>query len=365
VSLAHPSAPLVSAAVAVAETVGASGSALLDAYLVGFEIEGRLGRAMNPRHYQRGWHCTSTLGTVGAAAAASRLLRLDEVETANALSIAASEACGLKENFGTMVKPLHAGLAARNGVLAALLAQAGMIASDEAFQGPQGFLVAFDGEHGRHRLDDFVVDLGARWEILETGITVKLYPSCAATHPMLDALLDLKREHRFAGDDIESIVIGVDPVTPTVLIHDRPANGLQAKFSMPYCAAAAAVRGHVGIDTFDDARIQEPAIEGLRRRVTMRVDPTLDASAPPLTQARIAIRLRDGREWTALANGARGYHERPASDEELSEKFLSCASRVMSNSDAAEALDEIRRIDRVADVRDATALLARGRVSTP
>jgi 2-methylcitrate dehydratase PrpD len=365
VSLAHPSAPLVSAALAVAEMVASSGSALLDAYIVGFEIEGRLGRAMNPRHYQRGWHCTSTIGTIGAAAAASRLLRLNESQTANALSIAASEACGLKENFGTMVKPLHAGLAARNGILAASLAQAGMIASAHALDGAQGFLMAFDGEHGRHRLDEFTSDLGSRWEILDTGITVKLYPSCAGTHPMLDALLDLKREHGFSGDDVESIAIGVDAVTPTVLIHDRPVNGLQAKFSMPYCAASAAVQGRVGIDTFDDARIADPEVESVRARVTMRIDSTLDASAPPLTQARIAVRLRDGRELTADANGARGYPDRPASDRELGEKFLSCAIRALGEDDAQQALDALRRIDRLGDVRDATALLARGRVSTP
>src|SRR5581483_11836661 len=123
VSLAHPSAPLVSAALAAAEACDASGSRLLDAYVVGFEIEGRLGRAMNPRHYQRGWHCTSTIGTIGAAAAVARLFGLDRAQTAHALAIAASEASGLKENFGTMVKPLHGGLAARNAIFAGQLAR--------------------------------------------------------------------------------------------------------------------------------------------------------------------------------------------------------------------------------------------------
>src|SRR5438270_10533100 len=134
--------------------------------IFGFELEGRLGRAMNPRHYQRGWHCTSTLGTIGAAAAASRLLGLDAAATDHALAIAASEASGLKENFGTMVKPLHAGLAARNGVVAALLARYGMTASERAIDGPQGFLAAMNSE--RSTIDE--ADLGARWEILESGI---------------------------------------------------------------------------------------------------------------------------------------------------------------------------------------------------
>ena len=355
VSLAHPSAPLVAAALAAAEVAGASGRALLDAYVVGFELEGRFGRAMNPRHYQRGWHCTATLGTIGAAAAASRLLRLDASATGHALSIAASEASGLKENFGTMVKPLHAGLAARNGVVAALLAQAGMTASSGAIDGPQGFLAAMDSE--QPSLDAFAADLGARWEIVDTGITVKLYPSCAGTHPTLDALLDLQRREGFGAHEVDAIEIGVDHIVPTILIYDRPSSGLEGKFSMPFCAAAAVVHGRVGIETFDAAQLRDPAIVALQARVTMRVDPTLDASAPPLTQARVTVRLGDGRVRTASAHGARGYPERPASDEELATKFTSCATQTCSASQAAKALTTLRDIESISDIRTLTELL--------
>jgi 2-methylcitrate dehydratase PrpD len=358
VSLAHPSAPLVAAALAAAETAGASGRALLDAYVAGFEVEGRLGRAMNPRHYQRGWHCTSTLGTIGAAAAASRLLGLDATAAGHALAIAASEASGLKENFGTMVKPLHAGLAARNGVVAALLARAGMTASGAAIDGPQGFLRVMDSE--QPSLEAFAADLGTRWEIIETGITVKLYPSCAGTHPTLDALLDLRRQHGFDAQDVEAIEIGVDPIVPTILLYDRPSSGLEGKFSMPFCAAAAVVRGQVGIDTFDVATLRDPAIVAMQSRVTMRVDDTLDASAPPLTQARVTVRLLDGRVLTASANGARGYPERPASDEELSAKFISCATQTLSVSQADAALQMLREIESIQDMRTLTAQLGRG-----
>jgi len=355
VSLAHPSAPLVAAALAAAEVANASGRALLDAYVVGFELEGRLGRAMNPRHYQRGWHCTSTLGTIGAAAAASRLLGLDASAAGHALAIAASEASGLKENFGTMVKPLHAGLAARNGVVAALLARAGMTASRAAIDGPQGLLVAMDSEHPS--LDAFAADLGTRWEIVDTGITVKLYPSCAGTHPTLDALLDLKRREGFGADEVEVIEIGVDSIVPTILLYDRPSSGLEGKFSMPFCAAAAVVRGRVGIDTFAMSELGDPAIVALQGRVVMRVDSTLDASAPPLTQAHVTVRLRDGRVLTASANGARGYPEHPASDEELAGKFTSCATRTLSASQAADALTTLRDVESMSDIRTLTDLL--------
>ena len=355
VSLAHPSAPLVAAALAAAELAGGSGSVLLDAYLAGFELEARLGRVMNPRHYQRGWHCTSTLGTIGAAAAASRLLGLDATACGHALAIAASQASGLKENFGTMVKPLHAGLAARNGVLAARLANGGMTASDLAIEGPQGFLAAMDSENAT--LGNSVGDLGVRWEILESGITVKLYPSCAATHPSIDAILDLRQRERFTADTVERIEIDVDSITPTVLIYERPASGLEAKFSMPFCAAAAVADGRVAIDTFETGRLRDPLIAALMLRVVMRVDSSLDAAGPPLTHARVRIRLRDGRTLAQAANGARGYPERPASDDELDAKFMACARRTISEASAGRALGMLRQIEKIDDVRALTDVL--------
>ena len=354
VSLAHPSAPLVSALLAAGELVGASGRALAEAYVVGFEIEARLGRTMNPRHYQRGWHCTSTLGAIGSAAAVSRLLQLDVPVTAHAIAIAASAASGLKENFGTMVKPLHAGLAARDAVLAALLAQGGVTASDRALDGPQGFLHAMDSE--RESLEPEIADLGSRWEIAETGITVKLYPSCAATHPPLDALLSLRRRHHFTADTVARVEVDVDAITPTVLIYDRPASGLEAKFSLPFCAAAAVVLGRVGVDTFRDEQLRDPQIARLQQHVTMRVDPALGVTRPALTQARVRVYLHNGDTLSEQADGARGYPDQPASDAELGDKFLACAERTLSASAATDVLAWLRRFGEIRDIREVIAL---------
>jgi len=356
VSLAHPSAPLVPAVIATAEVARAPGRAALDAYIVGFEIEARLGRVMNPRHYQRGWHNTSTLGTIGAAAAASRLLGPSADAAAHAIAIAASEASGLKENFGSMVKPLHAGLAARNGVLAARLASAGLTASAQALHGPQGFLHAMDSE--RDDLTREMADLGERWEILDTGITVKLYPSCAGTHPTLDALLDLRAREPFTADDVDRIEIDVDPIVPTILIHDRPASALEAKFSMPFCAAAAIAFGRVGIDTFDDERRRDPRVLSLMPKIAMRVNPDVGKGAPALTEARVRVYLKGGRTLAKDAHGARGYSARPASDAELDAKFTACATRVLSADRAAGVLAELRRMDQLDDVRVLTSQLA-------
>jgi 2-methylcitrate dehydratase PrpD len=349
VSLAHPSAPLVSAVIAVAEETGASGRAMLDAYVIGFEVEARLGRAMNPSHYKRGWHCTSTVGVMGVAAAVSRLLGLDAMRATHALAIAASSASGVKENFGTMVKPLHAGLAARDGALAGLLAARGLTGSARAIDGPQGLRQATDGES--FSLDDQIADLGHRWEILDTGITVKLYPSCAGTHPALDAVLDLRRAHGFTDQDVERVDIGVDALTPTILIHDRPATDLEAKFSMPFCAAAAIVFGRLGIDTFEPSGLTDARVCALMPRVEMRFDDSLDRTAPPLTQSSVRIRLRDGRTLVAAANGARGYPSRPATADELAEKFLSCATRTIGEARATRGLAALASIEAATDVR--------------
>ena len=358
VTLAHPSTPLVAAGLAVSETVKASGRTLLDAYVVGFEVEAVLGAVMNPSHYEHGWHCTSTIGTIGAAATAARVLGLDAEETTRALSIAASEASGIKENFGTMVKPLQGGLAARNGVLAALLAKEGLSASARAIEGTQGFLVAMQSE--KADMSTALAALGDHWEILEGGITVKLYPSCAATHPTIDTLLDLRSELGLVPEAIESIDVFVDPVTPTVLIYDRPQTGLQGKFSLHYCAAAAVGFGGVGIETFEPKAMQPPSVVNLVSRVVMHADENVGRDAPPLTQARIVVCLRDGRTIERSVDGARGYPKKPATTDELNQKFLCCAERAIPKASANKALHYLQNLsDAGASVPSLVAMLAR------
>ena len=354
VSLAHPSCALVPAILATGELVHARSSALLDAYVIGFELECRLGNVMNPRHYhQRGWHCTSSIGTVGAAAAAARMLGLGVQATQHALGIAASSACGLKENIGSMVKPLHAGMAARNGVMAARLAQRGFTASPHAIDGPQGYLVAMDSE--RDSLDAAVGDLGIRWEILHSGVTVKLYPSCAATHPPLDALIAMKRREQITADQVRAIDVEVDSMTPRLLIHPDPVTGLEAKFSMPFCAAAAIVYDRIGIDTFDVDHIRNPTVQALMKHVTLRANEEFDKGAP-LARARVSVYLRDERVVSLAVDGARGYPGR-LTNEELATKFAGCATRTLSESAANAAWAALISLDAITDVRELTRLL--------
>jgi 2-methylcitrate dehydratase PrpD len=200
-----------------------------------------------------------------------------------------------------------------------------------------------DSERPPSDLARVIADFGQRWEMLDTGISVKLYPSCAATHPPLDALLQLVRTHGFTGDDVEAIDVEVDSMTPRLLIHDRPSTGLEAKFSMPFCAAAAIVFGHPTIETFAVDRINDPRVQQFLPRVTLRANPAFDASAP-LSQARVTVRLRDGRELIEHADGARGYPGR-LTDAEIATKFLGCAERSLSRRAARVALQAWRTID--------------------
>jgi 2-methylcitrate dehydratase PrpD len=211
-----------------------------------------------------------------------------------------------------------------------------------------------DSEHPS--LDAAVADLGIRWEILDTGVTVKLYPSCAATHPPLDALIDLQRRERFTADEVRAVVVDVDTMTPRLLIHPDPATGLEAKFSMPFCAAAALVYGRLGIDTFDVEHIRDPAVRSVMPRVALRANAAFDQAAP-LSQARVTVELRDGRTLSQSADGARGYPGR-LTGEELATKFAGCASRTLTGPAAQAAWGALEGLDTIADVRELMTLIS-------
>jgi 2-methylcitrate dehydratase PrpD len=350
--MGHPSVPVLMAALAAGEAGGATGRDLLLAYLVGFDVEVALGQAVNPSHYERGWHATGTLGTFGAAAAAAKIFGLDTSCTLAALGLAASQASGLKENFGTMTKPFHAGHAARGGVLAALLAREGFTASPSALDGLQGFLAL-----GGDAADGALGALGAPWRILSSGVAVKPYPCCALTHSTIDALVDLRREHGLGVADIEAVEVAVGPVVPTVLLYPSPATGLEAKFSMEYCSAAALARGAVGLDAFETAAVHDPEIRRLMTRVRMRVAADGTRAGTGSAHSSVRVSLRDGRVLTRPATGARGHPDAPLSDAALREKFEECAARVLEPARVSVLAEVLATLEGCPDVRTLTTLL--------
>ena len=352
--LGHPSVPLLSTALAAGEAEMADGRALVLAYLVGFEVSVALGAALNPDHYTRGWHATSSIGTLGCAAAAARIMGLDVVQTRNALSLAASHASGLKENFGSMTKPYHAGHAARNGILAAQLAREGLTASETALEGKQGYAAAFGGSHA---LDGALERLGRSWHLVESGIAVKPYPSCALTHSAIDALIDLRAQHRLSAGDVAAVQVGVNSVVPDVLAHARPTTALERKFSMQFCAAAALAEGRVDFGSFAAGDLANPDVRELMERVVMVVDPGLPQGVEQHAWSRVTIRLRDGRTLSTPARGARGHPDAPLSDAALHEKFRACASTVLSADEAAGLAEQLSHLEDIPDVRALTSRL--------
>ncbi len=359
--MGHPSVPLLAAALAAGEAETADGAAVTLAYLIGFEVDAALGSAINPDHYTRGWHATATIGTIGCAAAAARLLGLDLGQVRHALGLAASLASGLKENFGSMTKPYHAGHAARNGVLASLLAREGLTASESALDGKQGFLGATGSAPiPAAALASTLDGLGQRWHVLETGVAVKPYPSCALTHSAIDALVDLKTRHGFTADQVAGIEVGVNRVTPDVLIHASPTTALERKFSMQFCAAAAAAEGRVDLRSFDETEVPEP-VRSLMTRVTMVVDGALPDRLEQHAWSRVTVRLRDGRTLASPARGATGHHDQPLTAEALCAKFFACCSGTLSSSEAAGIADQLEHLEAIPDIRALTSRLVADR----
>ncbi len=360
----HPSVVVLPAALAVAQSVRASGRALLEAYVAGVEVTAKLGRVMGPAHYQAGWHATSTLGTLGSAAAAGRLLGLDAGRLAHALAIAVSEASGSRQNFGTMIKPFHTGHAARCGVHAARLAQKGLTGDPTAIEGPVGFFAMF--AFGEARPADLVRALGAPFDLVAPGFSVKKYPCCFATHRAADGVLDLAGAHGIRADDVEAVRVTIPVGGGQPLIHDRPQTGLQGKFSMQYVVAAALLDRRLGFDSFSDAAVLRPAAQALLRRVTVVEDPAIPDAANPMEQGYVTVevRTRTGRRFTGRVDHPRGSPELPLGRAELVAKFRDCAARALDPASVDRAVTLLDAIESVRDVNTLVDSLVPGRTST-
>ena len=335
----HPSAHLIPGALPLAEEVGADGSELLLSYLLGFEVACAVGDAISPAYFDDlGWHPTGPLGTLGAAATAARLLRLDADITAMAISLAASQAAGLRQNFGTMTKPYHAGAACRAGVNAAKLVQAGFTASDDALEGRFGFMRAFSGG-ANYDPDRAAASLGSRCFMVESGIEIKKYPCCGSAHLALDATTQLLSRETFAASDVDRIDVLVDFDPPRSLIHSRPTGGLEGKFSMQYCLAAEIIDGKIGLATFTDEQVMRSEAQDLIPRIEMRRHPGFEGQTS-WTEAnhRVEVHLKDGRVITEQADRATTGALRGVTRDDVRVKFRDCALVALDEGDAAEAL---------------------------
>ncbi|GBD11612.1 hypothetical protein HRbin23_01282 [bacterium HR23] len=355
--LTHPTVPVLAAALALGQEVGASGREVLHAFCIGFEVECKLNETISPRHYQQGFHSTGTFGTFGAAAVGAVLLRLTEEQTRMALGIAASKAAGIRANFGTMTKPYHAGAAAQNGLIAARLASLGFTADPNALDGPWGYFQVAGGGADPEFLRG---KLGNPWAILHPGVSVKPYPCGSLLHPAMDALRDLVLEHNIHPQQVVKVRLGTTSNVLSALRYQRPQNALQAKFSIPFLLGILVLRRRAGIQEFTDAVVQSPEVQAFLPKVEAYVDQELEAQGYARIRARVQVHLADGRVLTRMAEVSRGTPQRPMSRQELMEKFHDCARGVLSRRQVEAVAERVDALESLPTLSDLTALLQPG-----
>lgn len=360
-TIGHPSAVLVPAALAVGERVDATGAQFAEAYWRGFTIMRALASGLGiGAHYARGWHSTATLGVVGAAGTAAALLGLDAERARHALGIAASRAAGSRQNFGSETKPLHAGAAAADGVLAASLAGAGLTANGEQFDGRYGFLALYTGggplstEALNAAADRLIATLNQPGPPV---VNVKLLPCCYATIAAADAALDLIASG-ISTADVDTVTVAVPSGGLRPLIDGLPKSGLEGKFSMPYVVAACLLDKRVHLASFTDAAVSRPEILDLASRVTAEETLIVDQPNEGLVfAAEVTIRTRSGKTAVARCDTPRGHALRPASPADLEVKFADCARFAGINDPAA--LSAVAGIKSVGSIGAVLATLRR------
>ncbi len=363
---AHATTVLIPAILALAEQEGKGGAACLDAYICGLQIIGRVGQGVNPYHRDRGWHATATLGAVGAAAACARLLELDEEKSACALSLSTSMAAGFMVQFGTMAKPLHAGLAAKAGIVAASLARAGMDASMDVLDGRTGMnhlMVGPDYEALRDHLENpdhghtmrfETKNIGTPLLITEHGFRVKRFANCGASHRALDGLLDLRETHGFNADDVARIDVTAPQVHLNNLMYDDPQTPLEAKFSMPYALAVILKYGDFHLGDFTPAAVRRPEVRALYERIHLHGVDALEGACP----TRVVVTLADGQKFETVRQWPLGSKAAPFSDAQYWAKFNRCAGPYLCADDLHALRNALENFTSLDDIGVMTRYLA-------
>ena len=326
-TIIHPAGPVASALLALAEHQGSSGRALIDALVLGIDVSCRIGNAMYPDHYDRGWHITGSTGTVGAAAACARLLGLDVDQTQMALGIAASQPIGMREQFGSMTKPFHPGGAARAGLMSALLAQQGFTASPRALEAPRGMMQTISTKND---WSEITGELGQRFEIAFN--TFKPFACGIVVHPGIDGCAQL-RAQGVRPEQLASLEIKVHSLVLELCGKKEPADGLQAKFSVYHGCAAGLTFGCAGEDEFSDAVVNRADMVALRRKVVATVDDSIDEAAADITAV-----MQDGSRVHVRVEHAIGSLQNPMTDTQLEAKFHGLSDAVIGTAQTANLI---------------------------
>jgi 2-methylcitrate dehydratase PrpD len=353
--LTHPTAPALPAALAIGEERNASGRDVMLAYHLGVEVECKISEAIHPRHYQTGFHSTATCGTFAAAAAASKLMGLNLETTTRALGIAGSQSAGLRENFGTMTKPFHAGRSSESGVVAAELAGLGWTATDKILEAPRGFFRAAGGGYDEAAI---MGKLGAPWTFAMPGISIKPHPCGSLTHPGMTAMLELIRSNGIRAADVKHVRVGTNSNMPNALIHHRPKDELQAKFSMEFCMAILLIEGRANLSEFNDATVNRPDVQAMIEKIDFGVNEEAERAGFDKMTTIIDVELKDGRTLSTRADFGKGSPANPMSYDEVADKFRGCCDFAhVPKRIADEIVTMVRDLETLPAISKLTALL--------
>ena len=340
----HPSVAIFPAILALGEELESSGKEIITAYAVGVEVWSKLAACM-PSFHLKGWHPTAVFGTLGAAAGASKLLNLSVEQTMMSVGLAVSEAAGLMKNFGTMTKPFHAGNAAQNGVVAAMLVKDGFTAAENILEGEFGFPGIYYG--GEVDVSGMAENLGSPFAIIAEGLNIKKYPTCYCTHTAIDVMLDLVKKYEITPEQVEKIECLGPLRFKKVLFHTNPGNKLEAKFSMNFVMASAIVDHKVGLDQVTDERVKDPAIQELMKKVSLH-----SYEGPEDQPVTVTVRLKGGNQYSESAMQPRGHAGTPLSRDELLGKYEACARRVLDDSAVERSIELLENLDTLHDIKE-------------
>ena len=355
--LVHPSVAILPSAFALGEQRKISGKELMLAYHLGVEVECKIAEAIAPRHYEDGFHSTGTCGPFGSAAACAKLLGLDVAKTSIAFGIAGSRSGGLRENFGTMTKPLQAGHAAETGVEAAQLADLGWTAAQQILEAQRGFFRAAGGGFDPAAIVD---KLGAPWTFASPGISLKPYPSGSLSHPAMTEMMRLIQANDIRPAQVKQVEIGANHAMLQALLHHQPQTGLEAKFSMEFCIAALLLYRKAGLAEFTTPVVQRPEVKQMIAKIKYYVDPEAESAGFDKMTSLIKLTLQNGKVITGRANFGKGSPADPMSFKEAAEKFRGCADYAewpKSKTDALIAF--VADLESATDISQLTPLLSK------
>lgn len=353
--LTHPSVTTLPPAFAMCELAQRPGKDFILAYHVGVEVETKIAEAIDPRHYNDGFHTTGTCGSFGSAAACAKLRGLNAMQTAYALGVAAAEGGGLRDNFGSMTKPFHAGHAAENGTVAVDLAALGWTAAPDILEGPLGF---FQAEGGGFDPGSIVNRLGKPWTFASPGVSIKPFPSGSLTHPAMGEWLAMIRKYDIKPADVEKIDIGTSHNLTTTLYHHRPTTGLEGKFSMEFGLSILVLDRKAGLNEYQDAVVRRPDVQAMIQRVNFHVDPVAEAAGFDKMTSILKVTLKDGRVLSGRADFAKGSPANPMSFDEVADKFRGCAEFAKWPKEKTEAaIQFVKTLESAPDMSKLSALL--------